>query len=654
MDRLQSVHGIEAFDSQLVIGVRESYVNLCSNPMDRLQIYRENFERAHIEATEQFYNVKAPQQLAQEADGEKAGVFGYMKWAEAKLREEEQRALKYLETTTGATSISTGPNGLPATATVTTSSSVQNLVDSCVSVLVTLHKETILSECADMIRANETEKLQLMFKLMDRVPDEGIAPMLADLEAHIYANGIADMVESADVITQDSEKYVEKLLALFRRFSQLVSDAFRDDPRFLTSRDKAFKRVVNDTSIFRLELPGRPGTIASTTVGSHKSAQPESKCPELLANYCDMLLRKTPLSKKLTSDEVEAKLKDVLLVLKYVQNKDVFMIYTKAHLTRRLILGTSADSEKEENMVEWLREVGMPADFINKLSRMFQDIKVSEDLNTQFKDQQKLLNKENTADSVSIKILNVGAWARTSERVPVTLPRELEDFIPEVEEFYKTKHSGRKLQWHHHMSNGTVTFANKTGKFDLEVTTFQMAVLFCWENRRDDKISLENLRLATELSDGELRKTLWSLVNAPKLKRQVLLYELASSKPAEWDENTLFWINQEFALVKNGKVQRRGRINLIGRLQLSTEKSREEENQGILQLRILRTQEAIIKILKMRKRISNAQLQTELVDILKNMFLPSKKLIKEQIEWLIEHKYMKRDDDNINLFIYMA
>jgi len=56
----------------------------------------------------------------------------------------------------------------------------------------------------------------------------------------------------------------------------------------------------------------------------------------------------------------------------------------------------------------------------------------------------------------------------------------------------------------------------------------------------------------------------------------------------------------------------------------------------------------------MRKRISNAALQTELVEILKNMFLPSKKMIKEQIEWLIEHKYMRRDDDNINQFIYMA
>lgn len=120
------------------------------------------------------------------------------------------------------------------------------------------------------------------------------------------------------------------------------------------------------------------------------------------------------------------------------QNKDVFMIYHKAHLTRRLILGTSADSEKEENMVEWLREVGMPADFINKLSRMFQDMKVSEDLNGQFKNHLgKQESKQALADSVSIKILNVAAWARSNERVPVTLPRELEDYIPEVEEFYK-------------------------------------------------------------------------------------------------------------------------------------------------------------------------------------------------------------------------
>lgn len=46
--------------------------------------------------------------------------------------------------------------------------------------------------------------------------------------------------------------------------------------------------------------------------------QPESKCPELLANYCDMLLRKTPLSKKLTSEEIEAKLKEVVSTFLFI------------------------------------------------------------------------------------------------------------------------------------------------------------------------------------------------------------------------------------------------------------------------------------------------------------------------------------------------
>ncbi|XP_046751919.1 cullin-5 isoform X2 [Diprion similis] len=617
----------EAFDSQLVIGVRESYVNLCSNTMDKLQIYRDNFEAAYIKATEEFYKVKAPEQLSLH------GVETYMRYAEVKLREEELRAQKYLE-----------PN----------SASVQLLTDCCVSVLVATFKSAILAECPRMIQHHETEKLRLMLKLMDRVPD-GVGPMLKDLEDHIASAGLADMMAAVDVITQDSEKYVERLLDLFRRFSTLVKEAFDDDPRFLTARDKAYKLVVNDSTVFKLELPVRQGTSAAAPVVPTKpvnsnNGQPESKCPELLANYCDMLLRKTPLSKKLTSDEIESKLRDVLLVLKYVQNKDVFMRYHKAHLTRRLILDTSADSEKEENMVEWLREVGMPADYVNKLARMFQDVKVSQDLNQQFKEQ----CRATIADSINIKILNAGAWARGSERVTVSLPLQLEDYIPEVEEFYKKKHSGRKLQWYHHMSNGTITFCNKVGRFDVDVTTFQMAVLFAWNQRPFEKISYENLRLATELPDTELRRTLWSLCAFPKLRRQLLLVDPTTYSPKEFAHDTRFWVNHEFAIVKNGKLQKRGKINLVGRLQLSTERSKEEDNQSIVQLRILRVQEAIIKILKMRKTINNAQLQTELVDILKNMFLPSKKMIKEQIEWLIEHKYIRRHEDDINTFVYMA
>lgn len=140
---------------------------------------------------------------------------------------------------------------------------------------------------------------------------------------------------------------------------------------------------------------------------------------------------------------------------------------------------------------------------------------------------------------MNIKILNAGAWSRSSEKVFVSLPTELEDLIPEVEDFYKRNHSGRKLHWHHLMSNGIVsrsfqnetgskgavvlareclmslhfsaqiTFKNEVGQYDLEVTTFQLAVLFAWNQRPREKISFENLKLATELPDAELRRTLW-------------------------------------------------------------------------------------------------------------------------------------------------
>lgn len=57
----------------------------------------ENFEKAYIDSTEAFYKLKAPQYL------EINGVQNYMRYAESKLREEEQRANKYLESCSIAT-----------------------------------------------------------------------------------------------------------------------------------------------------------------------------------------------------------------------------------------------------------------------------------------------------------------------------------------------------------------------------------------------------------------------------------------------------------------------------------------------------------------------------------------------------------------------
>ena len=65
-------------------------------------------------------------------------------------------------------------------------------------------------------------------------------------------------------------------------------------------------------------------------------------------------------------------------------------------------------------------------------------------------------------------------------------------------------------------------------------------------------------------------------------------------------------------------------------------------------------QEAIVKILKTRKSVTNAALQTELITMLAHVFFPSRRLITEQIDWLIENNYMKRDEQDASTFIYVA
>ncbi|VDK84517.1 unnamed protein product [Litomosoides sigmodontis] len=592
----------EAFDPQLVIGVRQSYVSLNLNSEDSLAVYKDNFER---------------------------GVQSYMVYADTKLGEEEARGRRYLESTTD---------------------SVEKLVERCVEVLVVQFQEQILAECPVLINEGQIEsllsELRILYRLINRTSD-GIDSILKFLDIFIRTEALNDMRANANTITTDPEKYVEQLLTMFSKFSLLVADAFYDDPRFLTTRDKAFQDVVNDTCIFRMEITSSKGKCGGRT-------QAESKCPELLANFTDLILRRTSLSKRLSSEEIDTKLNDVLLVLKYVQNKDVFMRFYKAHLTRRLILELSADQEKEEQMITRMREVGMPADFVSKLFRMLQDIEVNKDLNSAFKSSI-ASNNNCIADSISIKILNAGAWSRgAADRTQVQMPRELEDFIPEVEDFYRKQHSGRKLQWHHHWSHGTVVFTNKMGKFDLDVTTLQLSVLYCWNDRPHEQLSFECLRTATQLSAPELARTLYSLVAFPKMRHQILCTNCSILNLRDFNDSTLFWINQQFTIVKNGKGQSRGRINLIGRLQLSSEANVQEEHDDIIALRILRVQEAIVKVMKIRKRCQSAQLQTELIELLKHMFLPPKKMIKEQIEWLIENGFIVRDSNDLNMFLYVT
>ena len=90
-------------------------------------------------------------------------------------------------------------------------------------------------------------------------------------------------------------------------------------------------------------------------------------------------------------------------------------------------------------------------------SRMFQDIKTSDDLNAKMK------QELGCGDMLNVKILSAGAWVKGVTNFPIQLPHEVEDNIPKIVEHYNTVHSGRKLNFHPLLSHGSLLFKSKLG-----------------------------------------------------------------------------------------------------------------------------------------------------------------------------------------------
>ena len=150
---------------------------------------------------------------------------------------------------------------------------------------------------------------------------------------------------------------------MHRKYNALVLTAFNNDSGFVASLDKACGKFINNNAVT-------------------KHASQSSKSPELLAKYCDILLKKS--SKNPEEAELEDTLNQVMVVFKYIEDKDVFQKFYSKMLAKRLVQHMSASDDAEASMISKLKQA-CGFEYTSKLQRMFQDIGVSKDLNENFK-----------------------------------------------------------------------------------------------------------------------------------------------------------------------------------------------------------------------------------------------------------------------------
>ena len=217
----------------------------------------------------------------------------------------------------------------------------------------------------------------------------------------------------------------------------------------------------------------------------------DARAASCLAVYVDELLR-TGL-KGATEAQVTAELHKVILVFRYLSDKDVFESYYKQHLAKRLLNNKSVSDEAERAMVSQMKaECGYQ--FTAKLEVMFNDMRISRDTRDAYNTHRKAQQARQAVGGgggksvdIQVDVLTTGYWP--SQNVPTcTLPAPVNEAIERFSEFYLDKHTGRKLSFQTSTGSAELratfgTGPNKYRRHDLCVSTYQMCILMLFNEK---------------------------------------------------------------------------------------------------------------------------------------------------------------------------
>lgn len=459
-----------------------------------------------------------------------------------------------------------------------------------------------------MLEKSKNEELQSLYKLLKRVP-ETLDNLASKYSRFLEGQGNA-INNDAQIIKQPLE-YIKKILILKEENDNLVSTIFQKDLIIEKARDSAFKSFINNNE----------------------------KSSRFLAMYCDNELKRG--IKGLTEDEIEISLNKILSFFRFLYSRDSFLKdYTK-YLSLRLLNESSCSHDAEKTMLTKLKtECGPPS--VSKIMKMQEDILESKSEINDFMKKTKIkINFE-----FQMKILTGGCWPEFSTISKFLPPSELKHLVETFNKFYKEKHNeSRALNWI--VSEGSAelgaTFKDNR-KYQLVVSNSQMVLLF--ELARTNKTTMEKLKVQTLLSDLDLNHALENLV----------ILKIVQRTPAMKNSDDVVELNLDFSHQSKRIVcnvaMKKGKPNAVAQ---EDNKDKEKDNTDAVAMQQERSSlidAALVRVMKSRKTMKLNDLLSDTVKIL-HLFRPQPAQIKARIESLIERGYMKRDDKDLSVFIYL-
>ncbi|XP_073054307.1 cullin-3A-like [Primulina eburnea] len=543
-------------------------------------VYQEDFEKPFLDVSADFYRAESQEFI------ECSDCGDYLKKAERRLNEEIERVSHYLDTNSEA--------------------QITNVVEKEMianHMLRLVHMEN--SGLVNMLCDDKFEDLGRMYCLFRRVAD-GLSTIRDVMTSHIRDTGkqlVTDPEKSKNPVD-----FVDLLLEKRDKYDKIISIAFGNDKTFQNALSSSFEYFIN--------------------------LNPRS--PEYISLFVDDKLRKG--LKGVKEEDIEIILDKVMMLFRYLQEKDVFEKYYKQHLAKRLLSGKTVSDDAERSLIVKLKtECGYQ--FTSKLEGMFTDMKTSQDTMQGF--YTACGSELGNSPTLVVQILTTGSWP-TQSSITCNLPAEMLALCEKFRSYYLGTHTGRRLSWQTNMGTADIraTFGNGQ-KYELNVSTYQMCVLMLFNSA--DSLTYREIEQATEISSSDLKRCLQSLAC---VKGKNVLRKDPMSK--DIGEDDIFSVNDKFTS-KLRKVK-------IGTVvaQKESEPEKQETRQRVEEDRKPQIEAAIVRVMKARRVLDHNNIIAEVTKQLQSRFLANPGEIKKRIESLIERDFLERDTVDRRLYRYLA
>ncbi|GCE98819.1 ubiquitin ligase (cullin) of SCF [Zygosaccharomyces mellis] len=614
----------------------KSFVALGIDPQDlkklNLNVYIQVFEKPFLRKTEAYYKQYSTDYLTTRS------VTEYIFEAKEIISREEKAMAVYWDDHTR-----------------------KPLSETLNSVLITEHAPKLESEFIVLLDSRDNGKISAVYSLMQR--DFTLLPRLASsYEEYIKRCGESEIshlisVHKASIFNNSEDQtsnktkpgsllntlppkdYVKTLLDVYRTFRNMTNECFQNDPLFAKALDNACRSYVNSNEF---ALP----------VGTPRSAT--SKTPEMLAKYSDQLLKKSTKPEVATDMSID----DIMMLFKFLTDKDAFESHYRRLFAKRLIHGTSTNDSDEETVIQRLQSENS-MEYTGKITKMFQDVRLSKVLEEDFDVMIKGLPDYTKQKYPELQpfILAETMWPFSYQDVDFKLPPVLQPSYEKLEEMYSNKHNGRVLKWLWPLCRGEIRAdIGKPGRppFQFTVTLFQISILLQFND--NDVLTLEQLQEDTNLSVQNIAAAMVPFIKfklvqqlPPGLENLIkpeTQFRLARPyKALKTKINFASGVKNDVlnVLASSSDVHAQKLVAATGSTKELTENERIERELGAERQIFLEA--CIVRIMKSKRKLPHTTLVNECIAQSHQRFNAKVSLIKKAIDSLISKEYLQRCDD---------